>query len=109
MRWLRLVLLVVGLVAVVALAVIPTSVAFMVGDAEKPVDCGAPLMHAFGGTNADEEVSLLSYEPIVPPDRSCREQSRVRLLLAGGLAVLTSTVGYLLLRPRHPDATIAAG
>ncbi|WP_134768600.1 hypothetical protein [Nocardioides sp. 1609] len=103
MRWLRFVLATVGIAAVVALAVVPTNVVFTFGDSERVVDCGPPVTHSFGG-GADEEVSIMSYNEIVLPEKSCREQSRTRLGIAGGVAVLVlGGAGYQALRHRRPQ------
>lgn len=102
MRWLRFALVVVGIAAVVTLAVAPTTVVFEFGDSEQVVDCGSPVTHSFGGNDPDHEVSILSYNEIIPPEKSCREQSRARLGIAGGVAVIgLSGAGYVALRQRR--------
>lgn len=95
MRWWQIALVALGLATAVAVALIPTTAVHGSGEGELRFDCGAPATHAFGRTNADEAVPIqvFSFNESSDAPSSCRDKSRLRLGLAGGLALVTVVVG----------------
>lgn len=104
MRWWQIALVALGLSASVTVALIPTTAVYGSDEFELRLDCGAPVTHAFGETHADEAVPIqvFSFNEVSDSPSSCRDQSRLRLGLAGGLALVTVVVaGAFVLRGRR--------